>query len=246
MRINRFLARAGVASRRKAEAFVLAGRVRVNGRTVRELGTRVDPDQDRVELDGKPVAPAEAARLWAYYKPRGVLSTLSDPRGRPHLGPVVRRLGPAVVPVGRLDRDSEGLLLLTDQGKWVAQLTHPRYGAVKQYHVVATGTPPHDWPAQLTQLRELGDGQPLAHPIRPLQVHQREGGKWVCQLALQEGKHRQIRRAFAALQLEVVRLVRTSEAGIELGRMRPGQVRRLGKRAQARLRAELARTAHDQ
>src|SRR5262249_1521428 len=133
-RLQKILSQAGIASRRTAEDLIRAGRVRVNGKVVRELGTRADPQHDRIAIDGRAVRPARL-RYIAYHKPIGVMSTMDDPEGRPSIGDLVRGLREHVFPVGRLDWDSSGLLLLTNDGLLAQRLTHPRFKVDKVYRV---------------------------------------------------------------------------------------------------------------
>jgi 23S rRNA pseudouridine2605 synthase len=217
-RLQRYLARAGVASRRKAEALIEAGRVTVDG-AVATLGQKVAPGQ-RVHLDGAAVAARTEHRTFALHKPPGVLTTASDQRGRRtvlELLPVV----PGLHPVGRLDRDSEGLLLLTTDGALTAALTHPRYGHVKTYRAwCGGGVVPRDACRALEAGVELDDG-----PARALRARPAPGG---VVLELGEGRKRQVRRMLAAVGHPVERLVRTHVGGLALGDLAPGAYRELG------------------
>jgi 23S rRNA pseudouridine2605 synthase len=148
-RLQRILSRAGVASRRHAEELIAAGRVRVNGRVVRELGTRADPERDAVTVDGVRVRLPEAATYLALHKPPGYVTTADDPQGRPTVFDLVPDV-PGLFPVGRLDLDSEGLLLLTTDGEWAQRVVHPRHGCTKEYLVEVEGRPT---PTALARLR---------------------------------------------------------------------------------------------
>lgn len=239
MRLNRYLARAGVASRRKSEMYIRDGRVRVNGEPVFQPFVQVDPHRDAVWLDGQSVEMAED-RLYRYYKPRGIVSTVSDPRGRPDLSNVRDRLGEAFVPVGRLDRDSEGLLLWTNNGTWVQALTHPTYGAAKRYRVTVAGHLGRETATTLAQQTELPDGTHLAYAPRVYEV--RPGRrKSVLEVELREGKRRQLRELVGALGYEVRRLIRVWEAGIDVAGLRPGDIAQVQGKALERFRKELAR-----
>lgn len=225
MRINRYLARCGVGARRAVETLILQGRVSINGITVRNLATRVDLDSDIVTVDGLPVTPSPS-KVFAYHKPRGVVCSLRDPQGRPDLAQVAADLPPGAVPVGRLDQDSEGLLLWATDGDLVLRLTHPRYGSYKTYTVTVAGTLT---PRQLEALRTataLEDGTALAYRAE-ITVLATNAGSTVLEIRLREGKKRQIRRMLKQQGLEVIRLVRVAEAGIELGDLMPGQVREI-------------------
>lgn len=199
-KIHKVLAAAGVASRRRAEGLVLAGRVRVNGEAA-VVGQRVDAARDRISVDGVPVGVAPERHHLLLYKPRGVISTASDPEGRPTVVDLVS--APArLFPVGRLDADSEGLMVLTDDGALAELLTHPRYGIEKTYVVLVDRQPT---PGQLRALRvgvELDDG--LARARRVAQV-----GPRAIRVVLAEGRNREVRRMLAAVGLDTERLVRT-------------------------------------
>ena len=217
-RLQKVLARTGFGSRRVCEGLIAGGRVRVNGE-VADLGRRVDVAVDRVEVDGVPVGVREGLVYYLLNKPRGVVTTASDPEGRP----VVVDLGPAaprVFPVGRLDTDTEGLLLLTNDGELAHRLTHPSFGVEKEYLAEVEGTPS---PAAVRRLREgveLDDGRTA--PARVALVPPR-----ALRIVIHEGRNRQVRRMCAAVGHPVVRLVRT-RVGILVDRgLRPGPWRHL-------------------
>jgi 23S rRNA pseudouridine2605 synthase len=228
VRLQRILAAAGVASRRAAEAWIRAGRVTVNGR-VAVLGESADPERDDVRVDGVRIG-AEPHAYWLLHKPRGVLTTTADP----HAGArrtVIELLPPAATrarlfPVGRLDADSEGLLLLTNDGDVAHALLHPSHGCEREYDVVVRGTLSPASVAALERGVPLDDG-----PTRPMRVRRprllaREGLTEVS-LVLREGRKREIRRAFAALGHRVVRLVRVRMGPLRLGALPPGRARPL-------------------
>jgi 23S rRNA pseudouridine2605 synthase len=212
-RLQKWLARAGAApSRRKAEALIEAGRVRIDG-AVAQLGQRVPPGAE-VRLDGRVVRPHRAGTVLVLHKPRGVVSTAHDPRGRPTVMQLVPDL-PGLHPVGRLDRDSEGLLLLTDDGELTLRLTHPRYEHRKRYRAWCRGGPPDaEGLARLRRGVELDDGPARADRVRPA-----AGGVWI---DLHEGRNRQVRRMLEAVDRPVERLLRTRVGPIELGDLPPG------------------------
>lgn len=226
MRLQKIMARAGVASRRRAEELIRAGRVSVNGVTAC-LGASADPDEDEISLDGYPLA-AEPRIYWILYKPRGVLTTTRDPEGRP----TVIDLLPAearerrLFPVGRLDLDSEGLLLLTNDGEVAQAMLHPSLGCEKEYRVTARGRLSPTTRRQLAAGVELDDG-----PMAPCQVGpvRYDPGTDTCtfHMTLREGRKRQIRRAVAARGHPVLRLIRIRMGPLRLGRLRPGQARTL-------------------
>jgi 23S rRNA pseudouridine2605 synthase len=223
-RLQRTLARAGYGSRRGAEDLIRQGRVRV-GRRVATLGDRVDPARDRITVDGVPVATHPELRYFAFNKPAGVTTTLRDR----HASRTVQEYlptGPPVVPVGRLDRDSEGLLLLTNDGTLGHRLQHPRYGVEKEYLVEVKGD------ARQAALRRLEDGILLADgPARARRtaVVQRGGGRSAVSIVMLEGRKREVRRMFEAIGHPVTRLVRVRLGPIRLGRLSPGRVRSLAR-----------------
>lgn len=215
MRLNRFLQQAGVASRRKADALIFAGRVRVNGRVVREPWVEVG-EQDRVEVDGKPVRRRRFFRYFKFYKPRGVTTTLKDRHAQITLRDVLPDSLHGVFPVGRLDRDSEGLLLLTDDGDLAYILSHPRFEVLKVYRVWFSGEMhARDVARAFQEGLELEDG-----PFRPVFAHPLEAR--AVEVGITEGRKREIRRAFARLGLTVERLLRIRFGPIALGGLREG------------------------
>jgi pseudouridine synthase len=234
-RLHKVLAHAGVASRRAAERMIREHRVRVNGSVVVELGVQVDPARDRIEVDGKPLARSETAHHYiALNKPVGVVSTAHDPEHRPT---VVELVGAPhrLYPVGRLDIDSEGLVLLTDDGELTFRLTHARYGIEKEYHVLVRCPGAVD-DALLQQLRRgvnLEDG--LARAVRTNLLRPADGGAWV-RVVLTEGRQRQVRRMLAAIDCEVERLRRVRIGPLLLGELDLGRSRTLQAREVTALR----------
>lgn len=217
-RLQKALAHAGVASRRAAEALILQGRVAVNGEVVRALGTRVDLDRDTVTVDGRPIARRAARHYVLLHKPRGYVSTARDERGRPtvlDLVPTPTRL----YPVGRLDADSEGLLLLTDDGDLALRLTHPRYKVPKEYHVLVPAPVPEEVLARLRSGVDLAEGRTA--PAEVAVLRREPAGTWL-RIVLRQGWKRQIRRMLAALGLPVERLVRVRIGGLTLGDLPAG------------------------
>jgi len=223
VRLQRALARAGVASRRQAEALIAAGQVRVNG-VVASLGARVVPGTDEITIDGRAVQPAPEPVYLALHKPPGVLTTVRDPFGRPtvmHLVPAV----PGLFPVGRLDAESEGLLLLTTDGEWAQRVSHPRYGCEKEYVVDIDGQPSAEQLARLRAPVPLGDGEwstgAAVSVVRAVPRGMR------LRIVLHEGRKRQVRRMLEGLGYRVRRLQRVRIGPIHLGRLAPGSWRRL-------------------
>jgi len=220
--VQKVLARAGLGSRRACEALIEAGRVRRDGELV-ALGDRVDPLHDRLSVDGVPVVTRPDLVYYLLHKPVGVVTTASDPQGRATVVELVPD-DPRVFPVGRLDRDTEGLLLLTNDGDLAQLLTHPRHGVEKTYLAEVTGTVT---PATLRSLREgieLDDG-PTA-PARA-RVRQESGDRTALELTIHEGRKRQVRRMCKAMGLRVERLVRTRIGPVSDLRLPAGEWRAL-------------------
>jgi 23S rRNA pseudouridine2605 synthase len=221
-RLQKVLARAGIASRRAAEALIVAGRVRVNGRVESELGVRVTR-KDRVELDGKRLV-AEPLVYVVLHKPRGVVCTLKDPEGRPTVGEHLRGVSARVVPVGRLDFHTSGALICTNDGELLERLAHPRHHAPKEYVAKVRGIVDEKGLARLADQIVI-DGR----PTRPAEVRllRVEGDKTWLTVRLREGKNRQVRRLGEHAGLPVMRLARVSHAGITIDDLRPGEWRHL-------------------
>lgn len=223
-RLQKLLSAAGICSRRRAETYIQEGRVTVNGKPA-ALGDKADPARDQIALDGVPVSGGPGQRqVLMLYKPRGVVTTLSDEKGRPTVAQLVKGCGARVWPVGRLDMDSEGLLLLTDDGALTNHLLHPRHQVEKEYLVWVAGFRPE----VMENLRRpmTLDGQRLA-PAKVRLVRQ-GGEQTLLAMVIHEGKNRQIRRMCAQCGLTVTRLKRVREGGVRLDRtLAPGQWRPL-------------------
>ena len=222
-RLQKVLAHAGVASRRRAEELIRQGRVTVNRQVVTELGTKVDPTRDEIRVDGERIRAASGSVYIVLNKPRGVLSTMEDERGRRSLGdlvPVPTRL----YPVGRLDVSSEGLILLTDDGELANLLTHPRYGHDKEYLVLVTGHP-SDKTLEAWQQGVLLEGKPTA----PAQVNavKSQADSTLLRIVMYEGRKRQIRNVAALLGHPVRELKRVRLGPLRLGTLETGQWRYL-------------------
>jgi 23S rRNA pseudouridine2605 synthase len=222
-RLQKILAQAGLGSRRACEEIIAAGRVTVNGETA-GLGKKADPDRDRILVDGHPLKPSQPQVYIALYKPRGVLSTVSAPDQRqtvPDLVPV-----PGVLyPVGRLDVDSEGLILLTNDGELANRLTHPRYGHEKEYNVLVASRPDEEQLGTWRRGVVLEDG----HRTAPADVQYIDGfgkGAWL-RVVLREGRKRQIREVGARVGLTVVRIIRVRIGTLHLGSLKPREWRYL-------------------
>ncbi|MGQ0383170.1 MAG: pseudouridine synthase [Gammaproteobacteria bacterium] len=247
VRLEKALADAGVASRRDGELAIHAGRVRVNGRTVRVLPYRVDPAHDLIEFDGEVVDSARRgpgrARGRIYlmlHKPRGVISTARDPGGRPNVVAMVEHAVPAgerVYPVGRLDADSTGLVLLTNDGELAHRLAHPRHGAAKEYRVAVQGALPQEALDRLRRglflaERDSPTGGAKRARLEHLRVlrrarNRRQGDLALVAITLHEGQNREIRRLFARVGAKVRSLERVAIGPLKLGALRTGQFRLL-------------------
>jgi 23S rRNA pseudouridine2605 synthase len=222
-RLQKVLAHAGVASRRAAEELVRAGRVSVNDQIVRAMGIQIDTARDTVAVDGRPVPPVVRAHYVVLHKPPGYVSTARDERGRQTVLDLVRSVS-RLYPVGRLDADSEGLVLLTDDGDLAHRLTHPRFGVEKEYHVLVRGHPGRSVLDQLETGVDLREGRAAAHSAHVLR---RQGPDTWLMLVLRQGWKRQIRRMCGMLGYPVERLVRVRIGPLQLGNLAPGRSRGL-------------------
>jgi 23S rRNA pseudouridine2605 synthase len=221
IRLQKVLADAGVASRRAGERLIVEGRVTVNGRRVTELGTRVDPDQDEVSVDGQPVRPRKKLYV-ALNKPRDFLCTRKDPEGRRVVGELLPKEWGNLFTVGRLDRHSEGLLFLTNDGDFALRLTHPRYGVGKVYVATVTGLLEQKDTRRFLEGIEDGGELLKAERVRLLSANH---SRSVVELELAQGKNREVRRLFEALGHEVQRLQRVQIGPVQLGRLPLGRWR---------------------
>jgi 23S rRNA pseudouridine2605 synthase len=222
-RLQKILAHAGVGSRRHCEDLITAGRVLVDGRVVRELGTRVDPEKQKITVDGEPVR-AERPVYWLVNKPRGYLCTNRDPARRPLALDLVPQVDQRVYTVGRLDEDSEGLLLLTNDGDLAFRLMHPRFGVEKTYQVLVAGFPNKEDVEKLLKGVWLAEGHVKAQSVK--RMKSQKECTWL-RIVLSEGKNREIRRMLARLNHKVLRLKRTALGPVELGHLAPGKARKL-------------------
>jgi 23S rRNA pseudouridine2605 synthase len=224
-RLNKFLAHAGLGSRRHCETLISSGRVAVDGHIMRELGTKVDPAHQRISVDGEPLR-TERSVYWLVNKPRGYLCTNRDPAGRPLAIDLVPHVNQRVYTVGRLDEDSEGLLLLTNDGDLANRLMHPRFGVDKTYQVQVAGIPTAEDIQQLLKGVWLSDGHVRARQVKR---EKRQGDSTWLRIVLNEGKNREIRRMLARLGHKVLRLRRVALGPVRLGTLLPGKARRVTK-----------------
>ncbi len=223
MRLNKFLAHAGVGSRRRCDELIARGHVEVDGQSVRDLGTQVDPEKQNVTVDGQAVQ-SERPVYWLVNKPRGYLCTNYDPSGRPLAVDLVPHVRQRVYTVGRLDEDSEGLLLLTNDGELANRLMHPRYGVEKTYWVQVAGNPSREDVQQLLTGVWLSDGHVHARRVNRLR---KQGDSTWLEIVLSEGKNREVRRMLARLGHKVLRLKRVAIGRVRANRLGSGRSRPL-------------------
>lgn len=232
-RLQKILAQAGVASRREAETIITAGRVAVNGKIVTELGTKADPARDAITLDGKPLQVEERKVYILLNKPVGYVTTMKDPQGRPIVTDLLKGVKERVYPVGRLDYNTEGLLLLTNDGEWANLLMHPRHEVEKEYMVRVRGN------VAPTQVRRLAEGVQLddgkTAPAIVKIVKESDNNTWLS-IAIHEGRFRQVRRMCEAVSLSVVRLKRVRYGFLPIGELKTGEYRLLTSEEAKRLK----------
>ena len=222
MRLNKYLAQSGVASRRKADDLIAAGKVRVNGQHVTTLGVDVTAD-DRVEINGKPVGTVEDMVIYLIHKPSGVISAAGDPRGRKTVIDLIRD-SRRLFPVGRLDRDTTGALLITNDGELTNRLTHPRFGVQKRYVADVLGRLSPEALARLDTGMTLSEGMRVRAKLRPVA---RRGRHTLYEIILTEGQNREVKRIFKHFGLTLLRLHRSHFAGLSADSMALGHYRRL-------------------
>ncbi|RNC67380.1 MAG: rRNA pseudouridine synthase [Desulfuromonadales bacterium] len=223
-RLQKILSQAGIASRREAERIITEGRVTVNGKAVTELGVKADAARDMITVDGKQVKIGDKRVYILLNKPVGYVTTLKDPQGRPIVTELLKGLNVRVFPVGRLDYNTEGLLLLTNDGEWANRLAHPRHEVDKEYLVRVKGAVAREQILRLENGVELDDG-PTA-PARVAVTKQSDNNTWIS-VTIHEGRYRQVRRMCEAVSLSVVRLRRVRYGTLAMGELRIGEYRHL-------------------
>ncbi|HUL30250.1 MAG TPA: pseudouridine synthase [Thermodesulfobacteriota bacterium] len=223
-RIQKIIAKSGIASRREAERMVIQGRVSVNGKIVEELGFKADPSRDHIKVDGKRIASFEPHIVLLLNKPRGYLSTVKDPQGRPTIMDFVKNVKWRVYPVGRLDFDAEGLLLLTNDGNLAYLLSHPSFSIPKTYLVKIAGVPEEKKLDRLRRGVKLEDGE--AKAVSCSLISHREKNSWV-RVVVTEGRNHLVKRMFSAIGHTVLKLKRIEYGPIRLGDVPFGQFRHL-------------------
>jgi 23S rRNA pseudouridine2605 synthase len=236
-RLQKVMAQAGVASRRQSEEWIRQGLVKVNGQLVTTLGVKVDPASDVIEVKGKRIR-LESKRVFLFYKPLQVITSMSDPQGRRVVADFFRHIPERVYPVGRLDYDTEGLLLVTNDGELANRLTHPRYKMAKQYITTVKGRPSQEVLKQLQDGVLLEDGLTAPAEVRLLESSPKQSK---LELTIYEGRNRQIRRMCKAVGHPVIHLKRTRIAFLTLKGLQPGQIRELTKAEMTQLNKLLKR-----
>lgn len=224
VRLQKVLAGAGIASRRGSEQLIADGRVRVNGQVVDVQGSRVDPHHDEIRVDGRRIPPPSRHAYVALNKPRGVVCTLDDPQRRPSLGPYLRERPERLFHVGRLDADTEGLLILTNDGDFAHRLAHPSYEVAKTYVAEVCGKPSQHTLKRLRTGVTLDDGRIATDDIRLVETGKERS---MVNVTLHEGRNRIVRRMFDAVGHPVRRLSRTAVGPVRLGTLKPGALRDL-------------------
>jgi len=232
-RLQKVMARAGVASRRRCEEMIVAGMVKVNGKVITELGTKVDPAEDKIVVGGETLLLQDKKHYLILYKPRGYVSTLRDEKGRKNVIDLLDGFEGRVYPVGRLDYDSEGLLLLTNDGDLAYALTHPKHRVPKTYLARVHGIPTDFKLEQMAKGLLLEDGPTAPARVRLADIKR---GNALLEITLYEGRNRQVRRMCEHIGHPVLRLLRTHVGNISLDGLRPGKYRYMNKRELARLK----------
>lgn len=234
IRLQKLIASTGLSSRRKAEMLIASGRVSVNGKVVTELGTKVDPSRDHVKVDGTHLTSVQPFVYLMLNKPKNVMSTLDDPGGRTTVKDFLRGVAVRVFPVGRLDFDSEGLMLLTNNGELAQALLHPRYHVPKTYLIKVKGVLDDEEIARLERGVRLDDG--MTSPAQVKKVRKVEANSWL-EITIREGRKHQVKRMLDAVGHPVLKLLRIRMGPLSLGNLEPGEFRFLTDREANALRA---------
>lgn len=222
VRVQKTIASSGIASRRKAEMLIKEGRVAVDGKKVTKLGTLADPQKSSITVDGKIISRADKKAYILLHKPRGYITSREDPQGRPKVTDLLKNIPVKVFPVGRLDYNAEGVLLLTNDGQFAQRLLHPKFAVSRTYLVKAKGFPDADAIRRLRTGVNLSDGMTL--PARVTFLEKTHKNSWV-RITVRQGKNRLIKRMFAAVEHPVLKLKRTGFGPFFLGKLEPGEYR---------------------
>jgi 23S rRNA pseudouridine2605 synthase len=234
-RLQKIIAEMGIASRRKAEELIAEGRVKVNGK-VAVIGMKADPTRDHIKVDGKLLVTPEKKVYFIFYKPRGVVTSLSDPEGRPTVNDFLRGIRERVFPVGRLDYDSEGMLILTNDGDFAHAIMHPSKKIPKTYLVKVKGMLQEE---EMDRLRRgIRLDRTMSAPAAVKRLRKTEQNSWI-EMTIHEGKKRQIRRMLERVGHPVMRLMRIRIDGLEMGDLKPGMLRRIRPEEMDRILREL-------
>jgi 23S rRNA pseudouridine2605 synthase len=239
-RLQKILAHAGVASRRKAEELIAQGHVAVNGKVVREMGSKADLDQDLVQVDGRTIREPQEKVYYVLYKPAGCVTTLSDPEGRPTIKTYLEHVPERVYPVGRLDYDAEGALIVTNDGDLAHLLMHPRFGVRRTYLAKVHGVPRSEQIERVLKGVRLEDGRARALEA---EVHSRTPRNTWVRLVVAEGRQHLVKRMMEAVGAPVQKLHRADYGGIDVAGMRPGELRELRRAEVERLKAQAGKKA---
>lgn len=239
-RLQKVLAQAGIASRRKSEQLILAGRVKVNGQRITKLGVKVNPDHDQIEVDGRPIK-REKKKIFLFYKPKFVITSMVDPQGRKVVADYLQGIKERVYPVGRLDYDTEGLLLLTNDGSLAHRLMHPRFQIEKEYIATVKGKPCMSKIERLRKGVRLTDGWTAPAKVERLST---KDGRSKLKIIIHEGRNRQIRRMCQAIGHPVLELLRTRVAFLTLTGLKKGSYRELSSQEYDRLKQMLLKKDH--
>jgi len=239
-RLQKILAHAGVASRRKAEELIEAGHVSVNGKVVRELGSKADLDQDLIQVDGRTIRETQDKVYYVLYKPAGCVTTLSDPENRPTIKAYLEEIPERVYPVGRLDYDVEGALIVTNDGDLAFSMMHPRFGVRRTYLAKVHGVPAAEQLERLRRGVRLEDGRARALEA---DLHSRTPKNTWVRVVVAEGRQHLVKRLMEAVGAPVQKLHRADYGGIGVGGMRPGEVRELTRAEVQSLRAQAGKKA---
>lgn len=242
VRLQKVIADSGICSRRKAEALILEGRVTVNGRVVQALGTKIDPQRDHVKVDGRHLKPVPPEMFVMLHKPKGYLSAMSDPEGRPTIADLLRGVRCRVFPVGRLDYDAEGLMLLTNHGEMAQALLHPRYHVAKTYLVKVKGVLTGEERTALEAGVRLEEGR--TGPAKVTPITKTSQNSWI-ELTIYEGRKHQVKRMLESIGHPVIKLKRVRFGPLSLGDLPVGEYRYLTDREANALRALLKAKRED-
>jgi 23S rRNA pseudouridine2605 synthase len=235
-RLQKIIAEMGIASRRKAEGLIMEGRVKVNGKTA-VIGMKADTEADHIKVDGKLLVSPERKVYFIFNKPRGVVTSLSDPEGRPTVHDFLRGIKQRVFPIGRLDFDSEGMLILTNDGEFAHSILHPSKKIAKTYLVKIKGILTEE---EINKLRTgIRLDRTVTAPAKVKRLRKAEHNSWI-EMTISEGKKRQIRRMMERVGHHVIRLMRVSIGGLEMGPLKPGTYRRLTASEIEKMRAKIA------